>query len=225
MKIRELPAGERPREKMVRSGRGSLSNSELLAILLRTGTKEKTALRMAEEVLSLDRSGLLYLQECSLEELAGVKGVGRAKACQIGAAVELGKRIATMPREERNLIKSTKDVADVFMEKMRYYGKEHFDVLLLDAKGNLMGTENVAVGDISSSIVHPRETFRSAIKRGAFAVILIHNHPSGDPSPSKEDIRVTERLCKAGEILGINVLDHIIIGDGTYISLKGAGFI
>ena len=104
-------------------------------------------------------------------------------------------------------------------------GKEHFDVLLLDAKGNLMGTENVAVGDISSSIVHPRETFRSAIKRGAFAVILIHNHPSGDPSPSKEDIRVTERLCKAGEILGINVLDHIIIGDGTYISLKGAGFI
>ncbi len=225
MKIRELPVYERPREKMVRFGRSSLSNGELLAILLRTGTKEKTALRLADDILSLDPNGLLYLQECSLEELAGVKGIGLAKACQIGAAVELGKRIATMPREERNIIKSTQDVADVFMEKMRYYKKEHFDVLLLDAKGNLIAVENVAIGDIASSIVHPRETFQSAIKRGAFAVILIHNHPSGDPTPSKEDIHVTERLSQAGEILGINVLDHIIIGDGTYISLKGAGFI
>lgn len=225
MKIRELPVSERPREKMLRFGRGALSNGELLAILLRTGTKEKTALRLADDILSLDQKGLLHLQECSLEELAKVKGIGLAKACQIGAAVELGKRIATTPREERNIVKSTKDVADIFMEKMRYYGKEHFDVLLLDAKGNLIAAENVAVGDIASSIVHPRETFRSAIKRGAFAVILIHNHPSGDPTPSKEDVHVTERLCKAGEILGISVLDHIIIGDGTYISLKGAGFI
>ncbi len=134
MKIRELPVYERPREKMVRFGRSSLSNGELLAILLRTGTKEKTALRLADDILSLDPNGLLYLQECSLEELAGVKGIGLAKACQIGAAVELGKRIATMPREERNIIKSTQDVADVFMEKMRYYKKEHFDVLLLDAR-------------------------------------------------------------------------------------------
>lgn len=223
MLIRQMPASERPREKMLCQGRESLSNGELIAILIRTGTKEKAAIRLADEIISLDNRGIGYLQECSLEELSIINGIGVAKACQIMAAVELGNRIATLPREERKIIKCTKDVVNMFMETMRYHKKEHFNVLMLDAKGHLMAKENVAIGDIASSIVHPRETFRSAIKRSAYSIILVHNHPSGDPTPSHEDIMVTERLCKAGELVGICVLDHIIIGDGLYISLKEIG--
>lgn len=225
MIIREMPTNERPREKMLREGKDALSNGELIAILLGTGTREKTAIRLADELLTLDDKGLIFLQECSIEEIKSIKGVGLAKASKIVAAIEIGKRIATMPREKKLKIESTKDVVSIYMERMRYYEKEFFNALLLNTKGNIIGNENITVGDLSSSIVHPRETFKNAIKRGAYAIILIHNHPSGNPAPSKEDIEVTKRLCKAGSLLGINVLDHIIIGDGTYISFKEKGII
>lgn len=220
MVIRELPEYERPREKMCREGSRALSNGELIALLLSSGTRNKTAVQLAEEILALDPGGIVYLTECSLEELLSIDGVGRAKACQLLAAVELGRRIATSPRSTRQRVASTKDVANIFMERMRYYKKEFFNVLLINAKGDIIGEETVTIGDISSSIVHPRESFASAIKRGAAAVIFVHNHPSGDPEPSKEDIAVTKRLCRAGEILGIRVLDHVIIGDGKYRSFK-----
>lgn len=225
MIIREMPQNERPREKMLGLGSQALSNGELLAILLRTGTKEKTAIMLAEELLSMDSEGILYLEECSIEELIKIKGMGISKACQICAAVELGKRIATIPRREKQRVGSTEDVVEIFMEKMRYYKKEFFNVLLINAKGEIISEENIAIGDLSSSIVHPRESFARAVKRSAAAVIFIHNHPSGDPTPSREDINVTERLCEAGEILGIRVLDHIIIGDGRYSSFKAKGLI
>jgi len=220
MIIRELPENERPREKMSRLGRAQLTNSELLALLLGTGSQGQSSINLAEQLLSMDCDGLLHLTSCSLEELSSIKGIGPAKACKLLAAIELGKRLATMPRTERTKIESTDDVVRMFMEEMRYHKKEYFNVLLLNAKGGILSVQTVAIGDLSSSIVHPREAFSEAVKRSAAAVIFIHNHPSGNPKPSPQDIDVTKRLCETGKILGIHVLDHIIIGDGTYISMK-----
>ncbi|MGI6737652.1 MAG: RadC family protein [Anaerovoracaceae bacterium] len=223
MRIRELPSGERPREKMQRHGSAALSSGELLAILLRTGTREKTALALAEELLAMDPGGLRHLANCTIEELSRLHGIGPAKACQIKAAVELGRRIATMPREPHAVIRCTEDAVGLFMETMRYYPKEHFRALLLSAKGEIIAEETISIGDLSTSIVHPRESFAGAIRRSAAAVLFVHNHPSGDPQPSRDDIEVTKRLCEAGRILGIRVLDHIIIGDGRWISMKADG--
>jgi len=220
MIIRELPEVERPREKLIRYGKEHLTNTELIALLLGTGSKGESAIGLAENLLSMDDDGLLHLANCSVEELSGIKGMGPAKAGKLLAAMELGSRMATTQRPERVRIESTFDVVGIFMEKMRYHKKEYFNVLLLNAKGGILAVETIAVGDLSSSIVHPREAFLAAVKRSAAAVIFIHNHPSGNPKPSPQDIEVTQRLCETGKILGINVLDHIIIGDGTYISMK-----
>ncbi len=225
MIIKELPVFERPVERLQKLGKEELSNSELLAIIIGSGTSERSAKILAEDVLSLDESGLLFLQECTVEELSVLKGIGRFKAAKIVAALELGKRLATVPRSDRTYIGSTEDVASIFMEKMRYYKKETFICMMLDTKGGILGVETVTVGDVSSSIVHPREAFRSAIKKSAFAVVFVHNHPSGDPTPSDADIRVTKRLCEGGELLGIKLLDHVIIGDGRYTSFKELGYI
>ena len=220
MLIKELPFDERPREKIMSGGILYLSNSELLAVLLRTGTKEKSALHLAEDVLSLESSGILFLSECSAEELAKIKGVGQAKACQILAGVELGRRIATKPRDVKVAVNSPKSIVSLFMEEMRYYKKENFNILMINTKGEIIGTERISVGDLSSTVIHPREVFLPAIRRSAAAVAFIHNHPSGDPTPSGEDVSTTKKLVKAGEILGIPVWDHIVIGDGKYISLR-----
>ena len=220
MFIRELPFEERPREKMIACGRGTLSNSELLAILLGTGTKEKSALRLAEEVLALEEKGILFLTECAPEELAKVKGVGAAKSCQILAAVELGKRVATKPREKRPQAGNPDAIASLFMEELRYYKKEVFNVLMINTKGEVIGIDRTFVGDLCSTVIHPREVFLSAVKRSAAAVAFAHNHPSGDPTPSEDDIVTTKKLVEAGKILGIQVWDHIVIGDGTYVSFR-----
>lgn len=220
MILKELAQSERPREKMLLYGKESLSNAELLAILLRTGIKEKSVLHLANDILTMDESGILFLQECTPEELSGIKGMGQAKACQLLAAVELGKRIATAPRKKKDVVASPADIAQLLMEEMRYHRKEHFLVLMMNAKGGIIETCEVAVGDLCSAVIHPREVFQRAIKRSAAAVVFAHNHPSGDPSPSEEDIETTHRLVEAADILGIHVLDHIIIGDGIYISLK-----
>lgn len=218
--IRELPEDERPREKLVRCGVDSLSNSELLAILLRSGTKNMSALELANKLLSLDKEGISFLSHCIPEELSLVKGIGPAKACQIIAAIELGKRIATKPKDNKVNISSPKDVSVLFMEEMRYFKKEFFKVLLLNTKNEIIMIDEVSIGNLNSAIVHPREVFKNAIKKSASTIILIHNHPSGNPQPSREDIELTDRLVEAGKILGIEVLDHIIIGDGVFSSLK-----
>jgi DNA repair protein RadC len=223
MNLKRLPDYERPREKLLTQGKECLNNAELLAILLRTGTREKSALELAHEVLAMNDEGLPGLFDNTPEELANIKGVGKAKACQILAAIELGRRVAAHPGKKRISISNPGDIADLFMEKMRYYKKEHFLTLLLDTKGNIIEEVEVSVGDLNSAPVHPREVFKRAVKRSAAAVVLIHNHPSGDPMPSNEDLEITLRLMESAKILGINVLDHIIIGDGVYYSMKAQG--
>ena len=220
MYIKELPPSERPREKMMSGGISYLSNAELIAVLISTGTKNKSALLLAEEILSMEASGILFLSECAAEQLAGIPGVGPAKACRILAGIELGRRIATKPRDKKNRITGPESIASLFMEEMRYFKKEVFNVLMINTKGEIIGTEKIAVGDLSSTVIHPREVFLPAIKRSAAAVAFAHNHPSGDPTPSGEDITTTQKLIDAGKIIGIAVWDHIIIGDGKYVSFK-----
>lgn len=220
MKIREMRESQRPREKMVLYGSQALTDSELLAILLKTGTRNRSAIEVADIILNHGAEGLRNIADMSLEELQSFEGVGLAKACQIKAAVELGRRIAQSRIIDKGRVTAIGDVLDMFMEEMRYEKKELFKALLLDSKGGILSKETISVGDLSSSIVHPRETFKSAVRRSAASVLFVHNHPSGDPTPSKEDIVVTRRLVEAGDILGITVLDHVVIGDGTYVSLK-----
>ncbi|GHU49847.1 UPF0758 protein [Clostridia bacterium] len=218
--IKEMPAMERPREKLQLLGAGNLSNAELLAVLLSTGTRELSAVALADMIISIDGSGISYLTECSLEELSGIKGVGIAKACRIAAAVELGKRIATGPGKKKITITSGRDLADIFMPDMRFLKNECFKALLLNIKNEVIAIHPITVGIINSSIVDPREVFRAAIKRGAASLVLAHNHPSGNPEPSGADVDVTIRLVEAGKLLGVTVIDHIVIGDGVYVSMK-----
>lgn len=223
MNIRELPESEKPREKLLREGKEKLSNIEILSILIGSGTKQRSAMEVAADIISMDRSGIKYLSDCRPEELSRIRGIGNARACEILAAVELGKRIASIPADERSVIKCSSNIADIFMERMRYYKKEHFVSLMINAKGQIIEETEISIGDLCSSCTHPREVFVEAVRRSAGSVVFIHNHPSGDPTPSDADILTTQRLIEAGNILGIPVLDHIIIGDGIYVSLKAAG--
>ncbi len=223
--IKELPIDERPREKLVQYGVDVLSNSELLAILLRSGTKEMSAIEVSSKLLSLDSEGICYLADSTIEELSQVRGIGVAKACQILAAIELGKRIATKPKQRKINVSSPREVAYLFIEKMRYFKKEFFKVLLLNTKNEIIMIDEVSVGNLNSAIVHPREVFTNAVRKSASSVILVHNHPSGNPNPSSEDVETTKRLVEAGRILGIEVLDHLIIGDGEYFSLRESSMI
>ena len=223
MRIKHLPEDERPVEKSFSMGIESLSNGELLALLINSGTKGKSAMALAEEVLAKDEKGISYLRESSLEELLSINGIGKAKAARIMAAVELGKRIASKPTEKRVKIESDEDVAHIFMEDLRYKKKEIFKAVLLDSKGGVISIETVSIGELTSTLVHPREVFNQAGKKSAAAMVFVHNHPSGDPTPSKEDFNTTDRLVACGDILGIKVVDHIVIGDGRYISIRSMG--
>lgn len=223
MKIKNLPAEERPLEKSWAQGVESLSNGELLALLINSGTRDKSALALAEEVLARDESGLAYLGASTMQELMTVPGIGRAKSARIMAAVELGKRLARRPARNNGRIESDEDVARLFMEELRDQKKEIFKALLLDSKGGVICAETVSVGELTSTLVHPREVFSQAVKKSAAAVVFVHNHPSGDPSPSREDLQTTDRLVACGELLGIKVIDHLIIGDGSYISIRSLG--
>lgn len=222
MMIRDVPLAERPRERMLQAGAQALSNAELLAVLLRTGTSEESVLHLAQRLL-VTTGGLRQLQDATLEELTEIKGIGPAKAVQVMAGLELGKRLAKASLGERYIIRSPEDAAHYLMEEMRYLRKEHFVCLFLSTKNQVIGQKTVFVGSLNASIVHPREIFKEAIKRSAASIICFHNHPSGDPTPSREDIQVTKRLDEAGHIVGIELLDHVIIGDGRYTSLKEKG--
>jgi len=227
LKIKDLPREVRPRERLLKYGAEALSDAELLALLIRTGTVAESALVLAHRVLKGDgtATGLEFVAAASIEELSKIKGIGLAKAVQIKAAVELGRRISAHCRRGDVVISSPEDVKKLLMEEMRFLDKEHFKVILLNVKNRVISVENISVGSLNSSIVHPREVFKPAIKRSSAAVILVHNHPSGDPTPSREDIEITRRLMEAGKILGIEVLDHIIFGNPNYLSFKEKGLL
>ena len=218
--IKDLPINERPREKLIKYGVESLSNAELLAIIIRTGHNEDTAIDLANRILSIDSSGIKFLCQATVEELIRVKGIGHCKAAQIIAAIELGKRISSRGVESKLKVDSPLVVVELLMDDMKFLNKEHFRVILLNTKNQIISIEEISIGNLNSSIVHPREVFNIAIRRSANSIILVHNHPSGDSTPSTEDINITRRLIEAGNIIGIKVLDHIIIGDNNYTSLK-----
>lgn len=221
--LREVPMEERPRERMLQYGAGALSHAELLAIILRTGTVSESAVRLASRILS-ESGGLRSLVDMSKDQLTQIKGIGDAKALQILAGIELGRRIAKSTFSERITIRSPKDIANLMSEELRYLQKEHFVCLFLNTKNHVLAQETLSMGSLNASIVHPREVFRAAIKRSSASIVCVHNHPSGDPTPSPEDIQLTHRLVEAGTIIGIEVLDHVIIGDQRFISLKEEGF-
>lgn len=226
MNLNELPVWEKPREKLLRKGAEKLSNAEILAILLRTGTPMKSVMDLAGEILSYDKErGIRFLADCSPEELRRIDGLGDAKICGILAAVELGRRIARTRAECYGTITDTRDLPQLYMEPMRYHKKEHFICLLINSKGQIIEETEVSIGDLCSSAANPREVFTEAIRRCASCVAFVHNHPSGDPAPSEEDVKATRRLIKVGELVGIPVLDHIIIGDGVYVSMKESGLL
>jgi DNA repair protein RadC len=221
--VRDLPLEERPREKLVSYGPAVLSNAELLAILLRTGTRGESVLRMAERVLAYCKDrGLASMVHMSVEELAKIHGLGPGKAATVLAAVELGRRLA-IAEARVEIIHGPEDVARFAMPHFRHETKEHFAVLLLNTKNHILAMPVISQGSLTASVVHPREVFEAAVRHSAASMILLHNHPSGDPSPSREDIAVTERLVKAGQIMDIPVLDHVIIGNDSFASLKEKG--
>jgi DNA repair protein RadC len=223
LKIMEMPLEERPRERLLQYGSSALSHAELLAILLRTGSHKESAIHLAQRILK-DSGGLHQLVDMNVQELTQLKGIGQTKATQILASIELGRRISQSKLKQTYVIKSPEDAAKYMMESMRHLQKEHFVVLFLNTKHHIIEHETLSIGSLNASIVHPREVFKAAIKRSSASIICLHNHPSGDPTPSPEDIQMTRRLTEAGEIIGIELLDHIIIADDQFISLKELRF-
>ncbi len=220
--MHEVPTSERPRERLLHYGPSALSTGELLAIQLRTGSQERSALGLAELMLS-QFGGLRGVANATVEQLGQVKGIGPVKAVEMAAVVELGRRLAVFSSEEKPVIRGPQDVANLLMPELRDQKKEHLKSLLLDSKNKVLKICTVSVGILDSSLVHPREVFKDAILASSASIIIAHNHPSGDPTPSPEDKRVTTRLFEAGQLLGIDLLDHIVIGDNCWISLKERG--
>jgi DNA repair protein RadC len=215
-----MPSGERPRERLLKLGSEALSAQEILALILGRGVKGESVMMTSQKLISRFH-GLKGVANASVEELIRTRGIGPAKAAQIKAALELSKRLESDVEEKaRPILKSPEDVAAVVRSKLKGKKKEHFLVLSLDTRNKLINDGLVSMGSLDTSIVHPREVFKQAVSSCAASVIFAHNHPSGDPEPSREDIELTKRLAKAGEIIGIDVLDHIIVCDKSYVSLK-----
>nr|WP_269433276.1 DNA repair protein RadC [Gracilibacillus massiliensis] len=224
IKMKDVPKEDRPRERLLEYGPSSLSNQELLAILLGSGTPRENVHQLAEKVLR-HFEGLRMLREVTIEELTEIKGIGQAKGVNILAAVEFGKRIQQYKEKEKYVIRSPEDGAEYVMEELCSLKQEHFVVLFLNTKNQVLHRQTIFIGSLNASIVHPREVFREAVRRSAASIICAHNHPSGDPSPSQEDIHVTKRLLESGKMIGIELLDHLIIGDHKFISLKEKGYL
>lgn len=223
MKIKDLPLSERPYEKLEIYGAENLSNAELLAIIIKTGTKEQSSVSIAQEILKLkentNQDNLRFLQELSLEEFMQIKGVGKVKAIQLKAVCELTKRISRPINNQKKTIKSPKDVADLLMPELRYEKREIVKVLILNSKNVVLRTINISLGGANFAYIEPKDALSEAVKMQAPKIILVHNHPSGDCKPSKGDYNVTDRMYEASTLMGIQLLDHVIIGDGTYESL------
>jgi DNA repair protein RadC len=221
--IKELPPELRPRERLLAEGPEALSSAELLGILLGIGSKEKTAVELASEVIS-ENGDLFELHNVSVHDLLKTHGIGEAKACVILAAVEFGKRLGRVRNPGRPVISSPADVDGLLRGRIANRDRENFVVLLLNTKNEVIEMPTISVGTLSASLVHPREVFKPAIKASAASVILAHNHPSGKDEPSREDREVTRRMSDAAQIVGIEVLDHVILGDG-YFSMKEHGML
>jgi DNA repair protein RadC len=226
--IKEWPEDERPRERLMKLGADALSEAQLLAIVLSTGdaSSRRSALDLAMHLVHTF-GGLRALDAASIAELRQMKGIGPAKATTIKAALELGKRLSGEPAQRNFKVTSPQDLVNYFQPRLQHLRKEVFKAVLLNTKHQVLKDVTVSEGSLSASLVHPREAFLPAIKESAAAVIFLHNHPSGDPTPSTEDRELTLRLAEVGQLVGINVLDHIIIGSGTpgYISFRDAGWL
>lgn len=222
--------GDRPRERLLRLGPEQLSDVELLAILLGTGSREQSVIEVARDLLHHSEvrepgsglRGLLHLQDTHRKDL--VKGLGKAKLCQVLAALHLGMRASAIPLQRVDL-SNPRAVFEYLSPRMSHLDREQFHVVLLTAKNQVIDVECVSEGTLTAALVHPREVFKSAIRRSAHAVILAHNHPSGDPTPSREDRELTLRLVQAGKVIGIEVLDHLVIGQGRYTSFRERGLL
>ncbi|WP_205666372.1 RadC family protein [Anaerosphaera multitolerans] len=224
-KLKDLPAEDRPQEKLIKYGADTLSNAELIALIIRTGTKTKTSVQLSQEIInSLQRegvkeeTGIYAINDITIKDLMKIKGVGINKASMILAAVTLGKRINKISVHSRKKVNCPKDIVDYVMSEMRFLKQETFKIAILNTKKEIESIKSISTGIINSTLVHPREVFVAAINELAHTIILLHNHPSGDPTPSKDDLILTDNIKKAGEIIQIPVIDHIIIGDNTYYS-------
>jgi DNA repair protein RadC len=223
--IRDIAASDRPRERLLQVGERSISTAELLAITLRTGVGGENVVRLSERLL-VHFGGLPGLARASVAELTAVNGIGTAKAVEIKAALELGRRLLATTPEERPRVTSPADAANLLMTEMAFLDQEHLRLILLNTRNEVLSTPTVYVGSLNTSVIRVAELFRVAIRENAAAFIVAHNHPSGDPSPSPEDVRVTQQVVEAGRLLDIDVLDHIVLGHQRYVSLKerGLGF-
>ena len=222
--ITDWPMTERPRERLLAKGPAALSDGHLLAILLRTGRRDSSAVQVAMELLHR-LGGVAGLAQCGVEELCAIAGIGPAKAAQLQAALELGKRAMAQPLSTGTRLSCSGDLFKHFHPALRHLKHELFKVILLDAKNTVLKETTVSEGSLTLSIVHPREVFTLAVRESAAGIIFLHNHPSGDPSPSLEDRQLTDRLVAVGKLLGIRVLDHVIVGDGRYVSFADEGWL
>ncbi|MCL2550270.1 MAG: DNA repair protein RadC [Methanimicrococcus sp.] len=218
IKIKDYPAAERPRERLQKHGPDTLSDAELLAIVLRTGTSGMNSLTMCRHILT--SMNLKELSRRTIPELSKIRGIGPAKACQIVSVFELSRRLETYTDKPKTKVSCPDDIYRFIYPKIREEKQEKFIIMCLDTKNQIISDDIIFIGSLDASIVHPREIFKTALLASAASIILIHNHPSGDPTPSREDIITTNRIIESGKLLGINVWDHVIIGDGCYISLK-----
>jgi DNA repair protein RadC len=223
-RIKDWPEDERPRERLLRHGAAGLSDAQLMAIILRTGGSGRSAVDIALELLRTFGS-LRQIEQASVTEICAAKGLGKAKAAQLKAAIELGRRLGRETAPRGPAFSTGREVFAYFHPLFRDLRKEVFHCAMLDVKNRLIRDVKISEGTLTSSIVHPREAFRDAIRESAASVIFVHNHPSGDPSPSREDVLITEKLADAGQTVGIKVLDHVIIGDGEYASMLEKGYL
>lgn len=222
MKIKEIPQSERPYEKLEMYGAQALSNAELLAIIIKNGTKEESSVMLAQKILSMQKStqdSLRFLQDISIKEFMSIKGIGKVKAIQLLAVCELTKRISRPIKNFNVQIKSPQDVADLLINELKYEKREIVKVLMLNVKNNILKIQDIALGRTSFAVFEIKDVLKEAIKIGAPKIILVHNHPSGDPTPSHDDIELTQKLEQVSKMLEIELLDHVVIGDGKYKSI------
>lgn len=225
--VKELPATERPYEKCEKYGPQVLSDAELLAVIIRTGSKNERSIDLAARVLNYNSAnpGLIGLNYMNMKELMSIRGIGRVKAIQLLCVTELSKRMAKQTRQDRMQFVNPELVANYYMEDLRHLQQEKVVLLMLDTKSKMIKEMEMTSGTVNASLLSPREIFLNALKYEAVNLILLHNHPSGDPTPSREDIHSTKRIREAGNLIGIKLMDHIIIGDNRYISLGEEGYL
>ncbi|MBW2970869.1 DNA repair protein RadC [Candidatus Woesearchaeota archaeon] len=216
--IKDWPIAERPRERLIKQGPAALSNSELLAILLGTGSSTENVVDLAKRILA--KHNLQEISQASITQIKEFRGINDAKACQLMACFELSKRLYTFNHRESNYIESAKDIAQLLFPDMRFLKKEQFVGVYLDSRNCLIKKEIISVGGLNTSIVHPRELFKTAIQESANSVIVAHNHPSGNPKPSGDDIEITKKIISAGRVIGIPIIDHVVIGEQGYFSMS-----